>query len=327
MKRTLYQNLFEKKIKIDPSVWQLHLEEHGWAVIPNVFTLEECEKYKSRFWDWLESFGTGLKRDSRESWMREENWPPNRRGLLQHYGVGHADFVWDLRLDPRVIEIFANIWQTDDLLVSFDGACASRPEKKESYNKSWAHCDQGPRLAGKYECIQGLVTLSAAGPGQGGLVVYDGSHKLHKQFFEKFPGKALAVLKSGKPDWVLLEPQHRQWYFEQGVQEIQPAAPPGSILLWNSSTIHYARRPAVGEKHCRMAVYLCYQPRNKANEAMLKKKQNAFTKRRMTNHWAARPKLFPEKFYPVFDTSILERFSHRPTVQQTTPLMLKLAGF
>ena len=38
--------------------------------------------------------------------------------LLQ---VGHQDFVWELRKDARIVEVFEALWGTDALLTSFDG--------------------------------------------------------------------------------------------------------------------------------------------------------------------------------------------------------------
>jgi hypothetical protein len=34
-------------------------------------------------------------------------------------GVGHEDLLWRIRLEPELINVFAKIWGTDELLVSF----------------------------------------------------------------------------------------------------------------------------------------------------------------------------------------------------------------
>lgn len=307
--------------------WQLHLREHGYTVIPNVLDAGQVDSYSARFWDWIESFKTGIDRNNRETW-KTANWPPSIRGLIQHYKIGHAKFVWDLRTEQAIINIFAQLWGTDDLLVSFDGACLAKPSHKEveMQTDSWAHIDQGPRKAGKYECVQGLVTLSEAGPGLGGLVVYSGSHKLHKRFFERFPKFAKKV---GSGDWAKLEPRHRQWFFKHGAEEVQPAGPPGSLILWDSRTVHWAARPAKHMSHCRMAVYLCYVPRSKATERDLEKKRKAFKERRMTSHWPANPKLFPKAPRTYGDDELLKKFTDRETIadDEVTEEIAKLAGF
>jgi len=329
-KRKIFENKTSKKRQKLPQ-WQQHLREHGWAVIPNVIGPDGVESYASRFWDWIESFGSGIDRNDRATWT-SSNWPPSIRGLIQHYKIGHARFVWDLRTESTIIDIFAQLWGTEDLLVSFDGACLATPSHKEvkMQTDSWAHIDQGPHEAGKYEYVQGLVTLSEAGPGLGGLIVYSGSHEMHKRFFERFPKFAKKV---GSRNWAKLEPKHREWYFKHGAKEIQPEGPPGSLILWDSRTVHWAARPAKHMTHCRMAVYLCYVPRSKASTRDLEKKREAFKQRRMTSHRAAHPTLFP-KFPRTYadkeeTKELREKFSDRDTIadEEVTETVANLAGF
>ena len=42
-------------------------------------------------------------------------------GLIWSWGWGHAQYVWDIRSHSKVGEIFENIYDTKELLVSFDG--------------------------------------------------------------------------------------------------------------------------------------------------------------------------------------------------------------
>lgn len=289
-----------------------HLEEHGWAVVPEVLSTEEVNNYTSQFWDWLESFGT-LKRDDQLTWKEPSNWPPGHRGIIQHFGIGHAEFVWALRTHPAILAIFSELWNTEDLLVSFDGACAASPSMKCT---SWAHIDQDQRKAGQYLCVQGLVTLQQAGGQYGGLVVYDKGHLAHEYLFQKFP------IQRKTKDWVKLTPEQNAWYFENGCKEILIAAPAGSILLWDSRTPHWAVRPIVPQP--RLAVYLCYAPRSKATEKALKKKQKAFNERRMTTHWPIDATLFPKKAWPNPKPDV---FTDRPTITNPSTTVLRLAGF
>jgi len=315
----------EKRRKI-PN-WLGHLRVHGYAVIPAVLSEDKIASYKSSFWDWMESFGSGIDRNDQATW-KTANWPQSIRGLIQHYSVGHAKFVWDLRTEKKVLEVFETLWETDDLLVSFDGACLAKPSHIETTPEtdSWAHLDQGPRKAGRYECVQGLMTLSEAGPDLGGLVVYENSHDLHKTFFKRFPKLAQEV---GSSDWCKLKPKHKAWYFRHGAVEVQPAGPPGSIILWDSRTVHWAARPAKSQEHCRMAVYLCYVPRNKADKKAIEKKRKAFDERRMTSHWPAQPRLFPKQPRTYGNAEILEKFTDRSTItkEEETQLIRKLAGY
>ena len=60
--------------------------------------------------------------------------------LLQHWKVGHSQFIWNLRQNPKIVNIFAKIWdcKQDELLTSFDGASFHLPSeitKREIFAK------------------------------------------------------------------------------------------------------------------------------------------------------------------------------------------------
>lgn len=172
----------EKKAKIEQNQpeWLAELEEKGYCVVPGVLSRSKSSEYVSKFWDWLESFHTGVDRSNPKTWTCSK-LPHNSHGIIQHFAIGHAQFVWDIRSEDSVIDVFSKIWNTQRLLVSFDGANFSRVTKSQT--KPWPHVDQGPKKKGKV-CIQGLVNLLDSGENDGGLLVYEGSHKLHAKFFE-----------------------------------------------------------------------------------------------------------------------------------------------
>ena len=43
-------------------------------------------------------------------------------GLTNRYGVAHEQWMWDLKSEPAIVDVFAQIWGTDELLASF-GTC------------------------------------------------------------------------------------------------------------------------------------------------------------------------------------------------------------
>ena len=47
--------------------------------------------------------------------------------------VGHQDFVWELRKDPRIVEVFEAMLGTNELLTSFDG-CAYTYHHSHSFS-------------------------------------------------------------------------------------------------------------------------------------------------------------------------------------------------
>ena len=80
-------------------------------------------------------------------------------------------------MEPNVVEAFAKIWGTDELLVSFDGMNVTLPSRDKPAAKPWPHVDQSPLRRGLH-CVQGIINLSPAGPEDGSLVVFPRSNTL-----------------------------------------------------------------------------------------------------------------------------------------------------
>lgn len=72
------------------------LAEKGYTVVKNVVSPEKCEIYYQKLWKWLESLGTGITFEDKDTW-KSNNWPISIHGILQHYAVGQEQFVWDVR--------------------------------------------------------------------------------------------------------------------------------------------------------------------------------------------------------------------------------------
>ena len=104
------------------------LAEFGVAIIPNVLDAQQCKLMVDGVWDYLSKLTTGwetpITRDNSESWKGLFDLFPMHGMLLQHFGIGHSQFMWNLRQNPNIVAIFATLWgvRPEDLLVSFDGA-------------------------------------------------------------------------------------------------------------------------------------------------------------------------------------------------------------
>jgi hypothetical protein len=126
-----------------------------------------------------------------------------RGGLYSAYSIAHAQFMWDAKTEPGVVEIFEQIWGTDKLTVSFgrsinlspaaiangpDGGNFSVPLPKEQLEDGgapWPHMDQSP-LKPQLASIQGILNLLPNGPKDGGLTVVTGSTKYFKEIWDYF---------------------------------------------------------------------------------------------------------------------------------------------
>ncbi|GAM25630.1 hypothetical protein SAMD00019534_088050, partial [Acytostelium subglobosum LB1] len=284
--------------KEDWPQWRKDLYNNGWAVVRNVVPPERCETYRAAFWKWFEDFGTGIDRNDRASWSSDK-WPANLHGILQQYAFGQNQFVWDIRSEQAIIDVFSQIYNTDELLVSFDGGNLSRPGK--SLGKPWYHLDQGNTKLG-FRCVQGFLNLMDCQQNDGGLIVYDKSHIQHANFY-----KGEGVESQG--DWYKFPEDPRELKYFKDCKEIKVCCNVGDVVLWDSRTIHWAATPTGG--NCRMVVYTSYQPASLITKTDLAKKQKAFNQKRMTSHWAAENiKLFSKTPRTYGNQDLIDNFKY-----------------
>jgi hypothetical protein len=93
-----------------------NLKEKGYAVLPSVLSVEDCDIYIKEFKDWVKQV-----EDSGKSFRTVKS-------LLQSYRIGHFNACWRVRL--AVKDIFAQIWSTDKLLTSVDAVALSYPPEE-----------------------------------------------------------------------------------------------------------------------------------------------------------------------------------------------------
>ena len=285
------------------------LEKYGVAILPSVLNEEECSNMKSGMWDYLETvtknFDTPMDRDNSDTWKEIKKLWIKHSMLIQNWSIGHAQFIWDLRQNQKIIDVFSTIWNTpaEDLLVSFDGASVNFPPETTKFgwakkDKTWLHSDQC-FLRNGFECIQSWVTAYDVNPGDATLTFLEGSHKYHKDFKTykdqtMKEGSDELFKKAG--DWYKLDsPDELDFYINKNqCSQKCIICPAGSICLWDSRTIHCGLEALKEreEPNTRCVAYLCYTPRSLASETVLAKKIKAFKNLRTTNHWAHKPLLF-----------------------------------
>ena len=167
-----------------------YLEEQGYVVIKNALSTAEASKTLELLWDYLEGLGTGIDRKDVSTWG-DDRWPTCAHGgIMPSYGIGHSEAQWFLRGIPKVKKAFAKIWNTDELLTSFDGVSLWRPwninpDWKTESGQSWFHIDQHPISKPGKQCIQGLVNLLPTSKEIGRNVIIPESHN----FFKDIPNE------------------------------------------------------------------------------------------------------------------------------------------
>jgi hypothetical protein len=305
------------------------LDTYGVAIIPNILNEEECSAMNNGIWDTLEHLTSGwekpITRGNTESWREMKYLYPKHSMLIQNWSIGHAQYIWDIRQNPKVVEVFAKIWKCnkEDLLVSFDAVSFHMPPETTKLGwyrgNDWFHSDQS-YLDSKFKCVQGWVTGYDINEGDATLSILESSNDYHKEFQNRFH-------VDNKDDWYKLNDGEKEFYIEE--KKCLPKrikCPKGSLVLWDSRTIHCGSEALKtrAQPNFRNVAYVCYEPRERCTEKGLIKKQNAFEEMRMTTHWPCKVKLFAKnpRTYggPIYEVNELPK----PVLSE---LGRRLAGF
>ncbi|GMG04658.1 unnamed protein product [Aspergillus oryzae] len=227
--------------------WRDEFHRNGCVVLKNVISPERAKYYADKQIEWLKNFELGFDENDESTWTAE-HLPKS---------------VWEARTEPAIIEIFEKLWETKELLCSFDGINISLPRRKDLNWSPWPHCDQNPNRKGF------------------------GSAKLFDEFFaqkrdqydhEDAPPPELKYM-----DLFLFHEKDVKWFEERGCELIKVNLEPGDFVLWDSRTMHYACFPEADQ--IRHAQYICMTPKRFATEKALELKKTCFENYLGTTHW------------------------------------------
>jgi hypothetical protein len=290
---------YEDYMALDMKDMKIKLQTLGVCVVPDVLSAEECHAVSRGVWGWLRektsTYAKPMRKNDLSTWSQFFDFTPKHSMLLQNWGVGHAPFVWSVRTNPRVMDVFAHLWNVPprDLLTSFDGVSLHFPHEVTGRGfyrgNTWLHTDQSYQRTG-FECVQSWVTARPVREGDATLAFIPRSHLLHREFASRFG-------EGTSDDWVKLTAEQQAWYVEQTGSPVHfIKCPRGSMVLWDSRTIHSGSealrtRP---RPNLRQVVYVCMTPRTLCSPKMLEKRIRAFKAGRMTSHWPHRVRVFAE---------------------------------
>ena len=156
----------------------------------------------------------------------------NSHGVINDCGIGQSDFMWKIRANRNIKRIYAQIWNNNALLVSFDGCGVFRDWRYERQWKTkagWYHVDQNPRMKPDRCCVQGFVSLTDQNETTGGLIVFPQTHLRFAQLEE---------LGGRRPrDFVMIPDTHPILDRGQAIGKlIQCQA--GDFVVWDSRLVH-----------------------------------------------------------------------------------------
>ncbi|KAJ5697463.1 transcriptional regulator family: Fungal Specific TF [Penicillium malachiteum] len=303
--------------------WRDELQSEGVVVIKNVMSASKAAYYQQKALDWLQSFGTALDYNDPSTWI-DENFPVQGKvNNFTGYCVSHEKFMWDARMEPKVLEAFAKVWGTDELLVSFDALNITLPNRKDKpAPKPWPHVDQSPFRRGLH-CVQGIINLSQAGPEDGSLIVLPKSSTLSDEFFDTQVDPSTWLEK----DFRFFSEEEMQWYAARGNKPKKVLADPGDLILWDSRTVHWGGEPTPKSDTIRTVIYASYSPVSLATAETLERKKEAIESFRATTHWPHDNIVLRDKILYLPDGTADPRNRSKPLEEPDyTDQLLRLAG-
>jgi hypothetical protein len=197
-------------------------------------------------------------------------------------GIGNTKAVWSVRLNPKVKQVYAQAYGTDDLISSIDMINVKPPIEPfhDPDQIDWAHTDNHNMFD---RCVQGQVVLSNTSAGPlcsprshlicSALLGFRRKHNINSDPEARAEAKRMVELVGGK-------------------FQVPVIAPKGSVIMWLSSMLHSAKlmdRPVASEsfdgwKGWRCVVYLAYRPKIGVNKEHLAQLKLAYEKNLTTRH-------------------------------------------
>jgi hypothetical protein len=234
-------------------------------------------------------FPAPIDKNDHDTWRGLYDLFPLHSMLIQHHGIGHSSLAWNVRGNPKVIDVYKTLYKCDDLLTSFDGVSIAMPPEitgRGWYRGSnWLHIDQS--YTRKYfDTVQSWVTAYDVNEGDATLTFLEKSNRVHE-----------LIDDPNKDDWnVLKDPERIKIYEDFGCKQKCITCKAGDMVFWDSRTVHAGKEPTRDREkpNFRCVVYVCMLPRHMATPAQLAKKRDAFKNQRTTNHHPVRVKLFPK---------------------------------
>jgi ectoine hydroxylase-related dioxygenase (phytanoyl-CoA dioxygenase family) len=173
----------------------------------------------------------------------------------------HSKAMWTIRRKCR--PIFEKLWNTKDLVCSFDGNSLGDGECIP-----W-HVDQNQNHEKGLICVQGVLALSHSNVTR----FLSGSQK----YWHSLSHRCTDNLTNTWESYLIEETDP---IFKKGLDIIKPILEPGDMLLFDSRIVH-----SVESYTDRAVCYISMVPRNKIKTTIQRKRKKAYMDGWSTTHW------------------------------------------
>lgn len=255
----------------DKEIWMPSLMFHGVTVVSNVVSQDKLVRLRTGLWNWMRSCNQHNPIDpaNPSSW-RYDQLHPTTHGIFKTC-IGQERFMWEARY--LLLDLFSNVWGTDDLVSSMDGASFLIPNNTNDSITLWPHTDQS--RSNKDLCIQGILMLTDSSDQDGGFAYVKPDNVSCTAFFEDYMQRH----RSCGITWSKLDTDDPQ-IKSASIRKVNATA--GSVILFNSSLFHFN----VDSKRAhREAIYVSMQIRKKVDQKSSTLREKAYNENLTTGHW------------------------------------------
>ena len=196
--------------------WLKHLNDEGYVVIKNILTSSEQKKGIDLFKEDWNTVSPKFDFNDTTDWSIKNSPMIFSKGQAVFNGFGQSNFMWYLRTNSVIKNIFEKIHNTKDLSVSFDGFSVFITNQQKS--KPWLHVDQNP--SNNIYSIQGSYNFFKVDKDDAGFLVVPKSHKEYKP------------MVNHKRNWIIC---YNENFTKKAIKLLIPG---NCFTLWNSKLIH-----------------------------------------------------------------------------------------
>jgi len=284
----------EYTFDVEDQKWPEYLKLHGFCVLRDVIPAQEFKQIEDTFWREIAHVVPGLKRGNPSTWRFPRSNGPARTGIVRSWGLPHSDFVWAIRLHPRIKYIFETIFGTPELVVSMDSVKLDACDMS-SAGPPWLHRDQLQDV--EAYSVQSIFAFYEVGPENAGTILVPDSH-LEAYPWDEEQNDVSLLRAHGRQRNSVKVPKSLQHDFM--AHAIKPRVPDNGIILFSSRTIHASapssvirwedelkklRPPPSLPRPNRVGVSVCMCPRSRRSNACRSRKLRVFRNQGSTAHW------------------------------------------
>ena len=244
-------------------------DQHGYLVVPDLIPREQVDAVVDAIWDFLD-----FDREDSSGWYR----PPHRHnGMVEMY---HHQAMWDVRQNPRMHELFVDLFGREDLWVFLDRANLKPPPNEacpEYDHPGMVHWDLDVREQPLPYQVQGVLYLDDTAAGEGGFQCLPGVHRWVSEWAQ---GRADEEIRDQRLDLL---------HADAMGQAIEVEAKAGDFIIWNSALPHGNSRNRSNKP--RLAQYVRLFPAEPHDAELLEQRVTSWRER--THPAFQNPRAFP----------------------------------